>query len=99
MEQKKPKIRVTLKKKDAEKIVISTEYIRLDSFLKLSGAVMTGGHAKEVIRDGEVLINGQRCEQRGKKLRTGDAVCFARQKFVVVRNEGEDHDSFETQHS
>ena len=57
-----------------EKIVITTEFIKLDSFLKLSGAATTGGEGKLLIEDGMVAVNGEICTQRGKKLRPGDIV-------------------------
>lgn len=57
-----------------EKILIHTEYIKLDSLLKLAGLVETGGEAKLLIQDGQVLVNGEACTMRGKKLRAGDTV-------------------------
>lgn len=57
-----------------DKILIHTEYIKLDSLLKLAGLVETGGEAKLLIQDGQVLVNGEACTMRGKKLRTGDTV-------------------------
>ena len=51
---------------------INTEYIRLDALLKLSSLAETGGHAKSMIQNGEVLVNGEVCTQRGKKMRQGD---------------------------
>jgi len=67
-----------------EKISITTEFIRLDSFLKLSGMVDTGGQAKFVIQGGEVLVNGETCFMRGKKMRPGDVAEYAGKKFEVV---------------
>lgn len=55
-------------------IEITTEYIKLDAFLKYAGVCMTGGEAKLVIQEGEVRVNGAPCEMRGKKLRRGDVV-------------------------
>ncbi|TQI67624.1 RNA-binding S4 domain-containing protein [Clostridium sp. KNHs216] len=55
-----------------EKIVIDTEFIRLDALLKLGGAVDTGGRAKFVVQSGEVKVNGEICTMRGKKMRNGD---------------------------
>lgn len=55
-----------------EKVVIDTEFIRLDSLLKLGGAVDTGGRAKFVVQGGEVKVNGEICTMRGKKMRDGD---------------------------
>lgn len=57
-----------------EKILIHTEYIKLDSLLKLAGLVETGGEAKMLIQDGQVQVNGEACTMRGKKLRAGDTV-------------------------
>ena len=66
-----------------EKIHIETEFIRLDSFLKLTGLVDTGGQAKFVIQGGEVLVNGETCTMRGKKMRPGDTAEYAGKAFQV----------------
>ncbi len=55
---------------------ITTEYIRLDDLLKFAGICATGGHAKFVIQNGEVEVNGEVCLMRGKKLRGGDMAKF-----------------------
>lgn len=65
-------------------IAITTEFIRLDSFLKLCGAVITGGEAKIAIVEGLVFVNGEVCTMRGKKLRPGDKVIFERNEYSVV---------------
>lgn len=67
-----------------EKIEFSTEYIKLDSFLKLAAVVGTGGEAKYVISEGMVKVNGEVCTQRGKKLRDGDRVEFSGEEFEAV---------------
>ena len=54
-----------------EKIAIDTEFIRLDALLKLAGAVETGGHAKRLIQEGRVQVNGEICTMRGTKMRRG----------------------------
>lgn len=56
------------------KIKIDTEFIKLDSLLKLSGIAPTGGAAKIFIQDGDVKLNGEVCTMRGKKIRKGDKV-------------------------
>lgn len=68
-------------------ISIKEDFIRLDSALKFASLVETGGHAKIVIQNGEVLVNGEVCEQRGKKLRNGDTFTFEG-VTVKVKNEG-----------
>ncbi|MBQ3548049.1 MAG: RNA-binding S4 domain-containing protein [Clostridia bacterium] len=67
-----------------EKISIKEEFIRLDSAMKLANLVVTGGHAKIVIQDGEVTVNGEVCTMRGKKLHKGDKVTFDGQGFEIV---------------
>ena len=57
-------------------MTITTEFIRLQDLLKLANLVETGGEAKERIQDGEAMVNGEICTQRGKKLRPGDTVIF-----------------------
>lgn len=63
---------------------IETPFIRLDAFLKLCDAVQTGGHAKLVIQDGQVRVNGEVCTQRGKKLRVGDVTEFENVLYEVT---------------
>lgn len=53
---------------------ITTEFIRLQDLLKFEGLCDTGGMAKARIQAGEVLVNGEVCTMRGKKLRSGDSV-------------------------
>ncbi len=55
-------------------IEITTEYIKLDQLLKFSGIAEHGVMAKEMILDGIVLVNGEECLMRGKKIRKGDKV-------------------------
>lgn len=57
-----------------KKIIIHTEYIKLDALLKFAGLCETGGEAKELVQGGEVKVNGEVCTMRGKKCRAGDTV-------------------------
>ena len=47
---------------------IESEYIKLDQFLKLADIASTGGHAKYLIQEGVVKVNGEVEMRRGKKL-------------------------------
>ena len=67
-----------------EKISIKEEFIRLDSALKLASLVSTGGHAKIVIQNGEVKVNGDICTMRGKKLYKGDTAEFDGNGIIIV---------------
>lgn len=77
----KIKVKVAEKQKVLKKI--DTDYIRLDAFLKMNDAVQSGGHAKIVIQEGEVKVNGEVCTMRGKKLRKGDSAEFERIIYIV----------------
>ncbi len=72
------KIKVKIAEREHINFTLKNEYIRLDDMLKNAGAVSTGGHAKIVVQNGEVKVNGEVCTQRGKKLRTGDSAEFNR---------------------
>lgn len=53
---------------------LETPFIRLDDLLKCTGLVQTGGQAKLCIQSGGVLLNGEICTIRGKKLRGGEVI-------------------------
>ena len=79
------KIKVRVAEKKKEKLEIDTDFIKLDSALKFSNAVSSGGEAKTVILDGEVKVNGEVCLQRGKKLRGGDSFQFENVIYEVTK--------------
>ncbi|HEY2491516.1 MAG TPA: S4 domain-containing protein YaaA [Paenibacillus sp.] len=56
------------------KVVIHTEYIKLDQFLKLANCVSTGGMAKALLQEGAISVNSEPEERRGRKLYPGDIV-------------------------
>lgn len=66
-------------------IPISTEFIKLESFLKFAGAAETGGDAKNRIQNGEVLVDGAVCTMRGKKLYVGSVVEIDGSQYTVSR--------------
>lgn len=67
-----------------EEVKINTEFIKLDSFLKWCGAVSMGSEAKIMVQEGEVIVNGEVCTQRGKKIRVGDEVKFNGEIYKVI---------------
>ena len=54
--------------KNIEKVKISTEFIKLDQFLKWIAVVDSGSEAKEVILDGKVKVNDAVETRRGRKI-------------------------------
>lgn len=79
------KISVKIAKKEEKDFILKGDYIRLDDLLKNVGVVNTGGHAKIVIQDGEVKVNGEVCTMRGKKLREGDSAEYERIIYNIKR--------------
>ena len=69
--------------KDEISVPITTEFIKLDVFLKLANCVPSGGMAKNFIQNEEVLVNGECCTMRGKKLYEGDRVRFDGCEYLV----------------
>lgn len=66
-----------------ETVTISTEFIKLDALLKFAGLVNSGGEAKSLIQEGDVLVNGEVCTMRGKKLRPGDTVTLGEETVSI----------------
>lgn len=65
-------------------VEIHTPFIRLDALLKLCAAVESGGQAKVLVQGGQVLVNGEVCTMRGKKLVQGDTVQVSGQDTVYT---------------
>ena len=83
-------MKVTVKKKNTEgmiPVVISTEFIKLDSAMKLANAVPTGGAAKFEVQEGNVTVNGETCTMRGKKLYPGDRFGFENKTYLICVHE------------
>ena len=82
------KVRVTKKKSDSPiPVAITTEFIKLQDFLKFADAVPSGGMAKTFIQNGEVTVNGEVELRRGKKLHPGDVVGFGPNSYQVTGHE------------
>lgn len=80
------KVRVTKKLSSEEtQIPISTEFIKLQDFLKFANVCESGGMAKTFIQNEQVQVNGETCVQRGKKLRPGDKVTFMGNTWKVTQ--------------
>jgi len=63
-----------------------SEYIELNKLLKFENLVQTGGHARLVIEDGLVRVNGEVEYRIRRKLRSGDRVEIDG-KTVVIASE------------
>ena len=77
-------MKVVVKKKDsAVRVLIGTEFIKLESAMKLANCVPSGGAAKAIIQDSEVTVNGEVCTMRGKKLYPGDKFAFDGVTYLI----------------
>ena len=78
-------MKVTVKKKDnSVHVSIETEFIKLQDAMKYANIVYSGGEAKALIQEGEVLVNGEVCTMLGKKLRPGDKFTFDGQDYLIT---------------
>jgi ribosome-associated protein len=59
------------------------EYIELNKILKLKQIAQTGGHAKILIEDGEIKVNGEVEFRKRKKMRVGDYIEFENVKITI----------------
>lgn len=64
-------------------ITIKDEFIKLGQALKLSGMADSGLDAKILIQDGEILVNGEKEDRRGRKLYDGDTVEYKDKGFII----------------
>ncbi|MDA3730942.1 S4 domain-containing protein YaaA [Niameybacter massiliensis] len=67
-----------------KQVKITTEFIKLDQLMKYAEMVQSGGEAKMLIAQGLVLVNGEICTQRGKKIRVGDKVEFDGNDYEII---------------
>ena len=74
---------VVKRKENTIPVAITTEFIKLQDAMKYANIVYSGGEAKALIQEGEVLVNGEVCTMRGKKLRVGDKFTFNGQTYLI----------------
>ena len=75
---------IVRKKSNDIPVAISTEYIKLESAMKLANIVPTGGSAKAEIQEGYVSVNAEVCTMRGKKLYPGDKFSFDGDTYIIT---------------
>jgi len=64
-------------------VEITKEPVELYKILKFEGMLPSGGEAKLVIADGQVLVNGKVETQKRKKIVAGDTIEFAGEKIRI----------------
>lgn len=73
------------------------ERLQLDDALKMAGVALTGGHAKRMIQDGEVRVNGEVETRRKRKLVEGDVVEVDGESFEIALSDVDDEDDDESE--
>jgi len=63
---------------------LTEEYIELMSLLKYLGLAQTGGHAKMLVDEGLVVVNGQTESRRRYKCRKGDVIVVNGEVEILV---------------
>jgi ribosome-associated protein len=64
---------------------IEGDYIELLGLLKVTGIAQTGGHAKMIVEDGEVIRNGELEMRKRAKLITGDIIEVSDEIRIVLK--------------
>lgn len=59
------------------------EFITLQSLLKITGTISTGGMVKAYLAENVILVNGERENRRGRKLYSGDEITLPNAVFVI----------------
>ncbi len=63
---------------------VNGDFIKLEALLKAASAVQSGGEAKLIIQNGEILVNGEKETRRGKKIKKGDRVTGKYDKSIDI---------------
>ncbi len=67
----------------AKSVSITTEFITLGQFLKLTRIISNGGEEKAFLVTHDVQVNSEREIRRGRKLRLGDVVLVDNVSYIV----------------
>ncbi|WP_255491828.1 MULTISPECIES: RNA-binding S4 domain-containing protein [unclassified Actinotalea] len=59
---------------DVQDVPVDEAGIRLGQFLKLAGIAESGAHARALLEEGEVRVDGELEQRRGRQLATGAVV-------------------------
>ena len=71
---------------DRFKLRAGEDFIRLGQVLKAAGICESGAEAKEIIQDGQVLVNGETETRRGRKLYSGDIASCGGKEIEITKS-------------
>lgn len=64
-------------------VKVSREPVELYKILKFEGLVSSGGEAKAVISEGQVVVNGKVETQKRKKIVSGDVIEYGNEAIHI----------------
>jgi S4 domain protein YaaA len=66
-------------------IKITTEYVTLGQFLKMTDWIDSGGQAKVAVKTLRILVNDEKEDRRGRKLYPGDNVKIESKSYRIEK--------------
>lgn len=73
-----------LREEIVRKVQITKEPVELYKILKFEGLASSGGEAKSVIDNGQVVVNGEVETRKRKKIMSGDVIEYMNEKILIV---------------
>tara|TARA_B110000444_G_scaffold236359_1_gene248182 strand:- start:324 stop:590 length:267 start_codon:yes stop_codon:yes gene_type:complete len=67
-----------------KQVKITKEPIELYKILKFEGLASSGGQAKTIINDGQVLVNGEVEKRKRKKIMSGDVIEYMSETLKIL---------------
>jgi ribosome-associated protein len=68
----------------SKSIIVTPPHIELCQLLKLADLCSSGGEAKQVIADGQVLRNGEIETRKRAKIKPGDIIVYAETEVTIA---------------
>ena len=72
--------------KDIFELRPDDEFIVLVKLLKLMQIAQTGGHAKLLVEEGAIYVNGEQEYRKRRKLRAGDEVVYIERRIEILES-------------
>lgn len=69
--------------KSSNEMTIRDEYVTLGQLIKHFHLIATGGEEKVFVLTHDILVNGEKENRRGKKLRPGDVIVIDGETYTV----------------
>lgn len=65
-------------------VFMTTPFITLTQFLKMTDLISSGGEAKYFLAEYGVLLNSEVEQRRGKKLYPGDIITVLNEQYLLI---------------